>query len=86
MVFTIQYISIFIEVIIAFLGILILLKKNKNYGIGITLTFGIYVLYDSSKLLKWNITDLVTSGLFFVATLSALWFVYKIYSDKGDKK
>lgn len=81
----IQYISIFIELVIAILGLLIVFKKNKIYGLGIFATFGIYVFYDFAKLMRWNISDNILYGSFFVATLSALWAVISIYLEKKRK-
>ncbi len=80
----IQYISIFIELLIAILGLLIVFHKKKIYGWGIFLTFGIYVFYDLAKLLGWNISDTLLYGSFFVASVSALWAVFEIY--KGGKR
>lgn len=78
----IQYISIFIEVLISIFGLLIALHKRKIYGWGIFLTFAIYVLYDIVRLVGFSISENVLYGLFFVATVSALFAVYKIYMEK----
>ena len=75
----IQYISIVIEFLIAIMGILILLQRKKIYGFGIFLTFAIYVFYDFVKLFEIVISDELVYGLFFVATISAFWFVSKLY-------
>ena len=80
----IQYFSIVIEFLIAVMGLMIVFKKKKIYGWGIFATFGIYVFYDFAKLLNWNISSNILYGLFFIATLSAWWAVFKIY--KGGKK
>ena len=81
MVFQLQYLSILIEVAIASMGILIVTKKKKKYGWGIFLTFFIYVFYDLSKLIALNIPSPLLYSLFFIATVSALWAVWKIYSE-----
>jgi len=78
----IQYLSILVEVIIAILGLLIVFKKKKKYGWGIFATFLIYVFYDSSKLMDWNISSLLLSILFFIASISALYSVWRIYKEK----
>jgi len=78
----IQYLSIAIELLISLMGLLIVFKKKKNYGWGIFLTFGIYVFYDFAKLANWNISQNVLYVSFFIATISALWAVYKIYKEK----
>jgi len=82
----IQYISIVIELVIAVLGLMIALQKKKVYGWGIFVTFGIYVFYDLSKLMNWNIPELALQISFFIATLSALWAVYCIYKERKTEK
>lgn len=77
-----QYISIIIEIIIAVFGFLISYQKNKNYGYGIALTFGIYVFYDLVKLTSLPINENILYVLFLIATLSMLWSVWLIYKAK----
>jgi len=78
---TLQYISIFIEALIAVLGILIAVKKKRIYGWGIFLTFGIYVFYDLAKLIPLNIPQNILYPIFFVGTLSILWAVWEVYKN-----
>jgi len=66
------------------MGILIVIKKKKMYGLGIFTTFFIYVFYDLSKLIGLNISSLVLYILFFIATVSALIAVIGIYKDKHN--
>ena len=83
----IQYVSIIIELIIAIIGLLIVFQKKKTYGWGIFVTFGIYVFYDLSKMISFSINPDLLYGLFFIASLSALWFVIMIFKEKrGSKK
>lgn len=82
MAFTIQYISIIIEVIIAILGVLIFFKNKQYYGLGFFITFGIYVFYDLARLLSWAIPENVLYISFFIASLSALYVVWMIYKSK----
>lgn len=79
----IQYISIFIEAIVAIIGLLIVINKKKIYGWGIFLTFGIYVFYDIARLVELNIPETILYISFFIASISALWVVFTIY--KGAK-
>lgn len=81
----IQYVSITIELLIAVMGLLIVFQRKKSYGWGIIITFGIYVFYDFVRLVNAQIPEIITLGLFFIATLSAFWFVYKLYSEKVSK-
>ncbi|MCX6665367.1 MAG: hypothetical protein NT038_04820 [Euryarchaeota archaeon] len=79
MIEVIHYISIVIEAIIALFGLFIALQKKKIYGWGFFVTFAIYVFYDLSRLIPLNLSAEVLYPLFFVATISMLWGVWKIY-------
>jgi hypothetical protein len=81
----IQYISISIEFLIALMGLLIVFQRKKNYGWGIFITFAIYVFYDFVKLVGIQISSQFMYGLFFIATVSAFWFVSKLYYKKRGK-
>ena len=78
----IQYISIAIEFLIAVMGLLIVLQRKKTYGIGIFITFGIYVFYDLARLTNIQISNQLMYGIFFIATASAFWVVSKLYYKK----
>jgi len=82
----IQYVSIFIEVLIAVLGLLIVFQKKKIYGWGIFLTFAIYIIYDLAKLNVFIIFDAYLYLLFFIASISALWAVFEIYRGGNKRK
>lgn len=77
-----QYLSILIEAAVAIIGLLIVFKKKKNYGWGIFLTFAIYVFYDFAKLVNYNINSDILYGIFFIASLSALWAVWMIFKER----
>jgi hypothetical protein len=78
----IQLISIILEFAIVIISLIIALKNKKVYGYTLALTFLIYVIYDLSKLIQLSVNDLMLSLLFFIATLSALFSVWKIYNEK----
>jgi hypothetical protein len=82
----IQYISIAIEFLIAVMGLLIVLQRKKIYGIGIFITFGIYVFYDLVRLTDVQISNELMYGIFFIATASAFWVVSKLYYKKDEAK
>jgi len=80
----IHVISILMEVAVAVLGILLALSRKKLYGWGIALTFAIYTYYDIARLASLD-TKAVPRGLylvFFIASLSILWVVRRLYSEK----
>ncbi len=58
------------------------LVQKKKYGYGIFLTFAIYVFYDLAKLVNYSINSDILYGIFFIASLSALWAVWMIYKEK----
>ena len=76
-----QYVSILIELSIAILGIMMIIKK-KSYGWFFLITFGIYVFYDFIKLNNMLINLDVLYISFFIATLSALILTWKVYKKK----
>lgn len=82
MAFTIQYISIFIELLVAIAGLFIVFNKKKNYGWGFFITFSIYVFYDVARLLNLSISNNILYFSFFIASLSALWTVWEVYKRK----
>ncbi|MDP8253359.1 MAG: hypothetical protein P9X27_03060 [Candidatus Kaelpia aquatica] len=75
----IHAISIAAEVFIVLIGLAILLFKKKAIGLGIALTYGIYVFYDIAKYTHSNISQCFLYGLFFIATLSMLLVVIRLY-------
>jgi len=76
-----QYISILIELAIAILGILMILRK-KVLGWSFLITFGIYVFYDFAKLNGLTINADILYFSFFIATLSALILAWRVYRKK----
>lgn len=78
----IHYLSILIEVIIAILGLMILLNKKKRYGLCFFITFAIYVVYDLARLMTWSISTNLLYVSFFIASVSALWGMWELYSKR----
>ena len=76
-----QMISIALEVVIATFGIRLATVKGKSHGWCLALTFGIYVFYDLSRFFDSGIGDNILSVLFFIATISILWFVWRVYKE-----
>ena len=76
-----QPLSILLEAVIAVLFVMAA-AKGKTYLSGLAITFGIYVFYDLSKHYAWNVSGDLVTVLFFIATLTALWSAWKIYSRR----
>jgi hypothetical protein len=73
-------ISIVLEAVVAILAILAA-RKGKPYLYGLTFTFGAYVLYDLARLLQWEVQGGLLSGLFLLATITALVAVWGLYRE-----
>jgi len=54
------------------------IKKRAICAYGMALTFSIYVVYDSAKFFNWNMSGNILTVMFFIASLSALWAVWKM--------
>jgi hypothetical protein len=76
-----QIISIILEAVVAVLGIMLALSKGKSYGWFIALTFAIYVFYDIANLIPLNVSIHLLYPIFFVATVSILWAVWRILQE-----
>ena len=71
-------ISIVLEAAVAIVAILAA-RKGNPYIYGLAFTFGAYVLYDLARLLEWNVQGGLLSGLFLLATTTALIAVWGLY-------
>lgn len=73
--------SILIEGVVSMLG-LKLLSEKKIYGLGIFVTFGIYVFYDLAKYFSFKMSSDFLYIIFFIASVSALLTVWKLIKIK----
>jgi hypothetical protein len=78
-----QYISIALELAITFLALRLVFLKKRYVGVGLAVTFGIYVFYDLAKTLNWGLPRPFLDDIFFIATLSALLTVLYLGSRRG---
>ncbi|MFA6328884.1 MAG: hypothetical protein WCY41_05550 [Candidatus Micrarchaeia archaeon] len=79
-----QMVSIVLEAIVVFLC-LAALFNGKKYMAGFAVTFAVYVLYDLARFTSASIPEMYLEGVFFVATLCALFSAWQIYSNEGMK-
>jgi hypothetical protein len=68
-------ISIVLEAAVAIVAVLAA-RKGKPYLYGLAFTFGAYVLYDLARFLQWDVQGGLLSGLFLLATITALIAVW----------
>ena len=73
--------SIALEVAVAVIAA-IAAMKGRPYLYGLAFTFAVYVLYDSGRLLGWNVEAGVLSVLFLLASASALYAVWGIFREE----
>jgi hypothetical protein len=71
-------VSIVLEAAVAIIAVLAA-RKGKPYIYGLAFTFGVYVLYDLARMLQWDVQGGILSGLFLLATVSALIAVWGLY-------
>ena len=77
-------ISIILEAAVAVIAALAA-RRGRPYLYGLTFTFAAYVLYDLARVLQWPVEGPLLSGLFLVATITALLAVWGLYRDKQSK-
>jgi hypothetical protein len=73
--------SIVLEAAVAVIAILA--AREKPYMYGLALTFAAYVLYDIARFLQWSVEGPLLSGLFLVASATALISVWGIYKNRS---
>jgi hypothetical protein len=73
-------ISIALEAAVAVIAVLAA-RRGRPYLYGLAFTFAAYVLYDLARLLQWAVEGPVLSGLFLLATITALVSVLGLYWD-----
>jgi hypothetical protein len=56
-------------------------RKGKPYIYGLAFTLGACVLYDLARFLQWDVRGALLSGLFLLATVTALIAVWGLYRD-----
>ncbi len=75
-------ISIVLEAVIVVIALLIGLQRRRGYGFGFALTFTMYVLYDLANQFHFAIMANVLIAIFFIATVSALASMWRLYTGK----
>lgn len=76
-----QFVSIILEAVVAVIAILAA-HPGRLYLYGLAFTFAAYVFYDLAHLLEWDVEEPLLSGLFLLATMSALVAVWALYRDR----
>jgi hypothetical protein len=71
-------VSIIIEAAVAVVAALAA-QRGRSYLYGLSFTFAAYVLYDLARFLEWQVEGPVLSGVFLVASITALVAVCGLY-------
>ena len=77
-------VSIILEAAVAVIAILAA-RAGRPYLYGLAFTFAAYVLYDLARLLQWPVEGPLLSGLFLLATITALVAVWGLYWERRGK-
>lgn len=77
-----QILSILVEIIIVIVAIKTAQLKKKSYAYGFAVTFAIYVIFDSVREFRVQVPQSLLDILFLIATVSALWAMWKLYKSK----
>lgn len=80
-----QLVSIVLEVVIALLC-LRAAWQGRPYMAALALTFAIYVFYDLARLFEWSLPDAALTVPFFVATVAALYTVWRLQSGHEEDR
>lgn len=78
----IQILSILIEVIIAAGAVVIGVKNQKSYGWAIAVTFGLFVIFDLSRLGMIPFLAGIDAFLFLAANIAMLIAVWLMMKEK----
>jgi hypothetical protein len=73
--------SIVLEAAVAVIAALAA-RQGRPYLYGLAFTFAAYVVYDLARFLQWPIEGTWLSGLFLLATVTALIAVWGLYRNK----
>ncbi|MDB5574935.1 MAG: hypothetical protein JWR80_111 [Bradyrhizobium sp.] len=74
-------ISIILEALVVIVAVLAA-RQGRPYIYGLAFTFGAYVFYDLARFLHWGVEGPLLSGLFLIASASALVAVWGLYKDR----
>jgi hypothetical protein len=74
-------VSIILEAAVAIVAVLAA-RRGNPYIYGLAFTIGAYVLYDLARLLQWDVQGGVLSGIFLLATITALIAVWGLYRNR----
>jgi hypothetical protein len=77
-------ISIILEAAVAVVAVLAA-RQGRPYLYGLVFTFAAYVLYDLARLMQWAVEGPLLSGLFLLATVTALVAVLGLYWDRRGR-
>ena len=78
-----QVIAVLLEVAVTVVAVVIATRNRKAYGWCIAVTFGLFVLFDISRIFALPVPDAVHALIFLVACGSMLYGVWLMYKETG---
>jgi galactitol-specific phosphotransferase system IIC component len=75
-----QIIAVLIEVVITVIAVLLATRRQKPYGWGIAVTFGLFVIFDIIRIFALPVPEAAQALSLLVACgsmLYAIWLMYK---------
>ena len=76
-----QIIAVLIEVVITVIAVLLATRRQKPYGWGIAVTFGLFVLFDVIRIFALPVPEAVHALSLLVACGSMLYAVWLMYRE-----
>ena len=73
-------VSIILEVAVAAVAVLAA-RNGRPYLYGLAFTFAAYVLYDLARFMAWTVEGPLLSGLFLLASITALVAVVGLWGE-----
>ena len=74
-------VSIILEACVAAVAVLAARQGQRPYLYGLAFTFAAYVLYDFARLMQWTVEGPLLSGLFLLASITALVAVVGLWGE-----
>jgi len=76
-----QIIAVLIEVVITVIAVLIATRRQKIYGWGIAVTFGLFILFDAIRIFALPVPEAAQALSFLVACGSMLYAIWLMYRE-----
>ena len=76
-----QIIAVLIEVVITVIAVLLATRRQKIYGWGIAVTFGLFILFDVIRIFALPVPEAAHALSFLIACGSMLYAIWLMYRE-----